>query len=216
MRHHVNASIVLALWVGGASTAHAAPITSLEADVSGSFVIVTMFGSDLLLGSGAVTGVNNAPPADGLFAQILGFAVNPTGSSVSDGHTTYSMDSRSDAVKNIFGPGGTTAQFQLFLTFAVVNNSDPDAVVLHGTEVLLQDQIGDAYDFSPFSSGGRFTLILTAPGANFNTLLTSGGEAQVSGTITQTAVPEPGTLLLFAAAAPLLVRAVGRQKRPKR
>lgn len=118
-------------------------------------------------------------------------------------------------MKDIFGRDGTIALFQLLFTSAVVNNADPDTVMLLGTETLLGDLAGDAYDFSPFSSGGSFTLTLTAPGSDFNSVLASGGGVDVSGTITQTAVPEPGTMLLFAAAAPLLVRAAGRQTRRK-
>lgn len=94
MRHYVNASIVLALWVAGASTAHAAPILSLEADVSGIFFL-NVTSSSGLHASGEVTDVNNAPPAESLIAQIESFGVDPTGSSVSDGQTTYTMHSSS-------------------------------------------------------------------------------------------------------------------------
>jgi hypothetical protein len=204
------------------TVAQAAPITLIENTASGNLDVTSAGGVeftnpfDLGLSN---TELNNV--ADSIFVpSLLVFGVTFDTGTLSSGETTYALTQTGTPVKRFISPtsGASIVDFGLLFQTATVNSSG-DTVVLRGTETLLSDLGADALDFSPFASGGIFTLTLTRAGANFNTIFSTGGSVSgVSGTMTQRAastppVPEPATLLLLATTTPLLVRRMRRQRR---
>jgi hypothetical protein len=221
MRHLMRLGLAVILAVVVSSSAQASPITLIEANATGSLDVCSFCGmimNPLNLSLAGFEFDNVAAPHAGL---LLVFGGSFGAGSVNGGDTTYAITPTGPpAAKQLFSVDGEAARFLLTFVSAVVNNADPDTVVFSGTETLGLDLASDAYDFSAFSAGGTFTITVTAAGANFNNLLTSGGSITgLTGTISQTAetsaapVPEPGTLLLVATATPVVIRAVRRRRR---
>ena len=207
-----RASIALACAVAvtAAAPAYAEPITVIESQVSGEVNACLPCGIfnpvDLTL---LDTTFNGTPVSGGGPLQIWGGY--PGAATVSDGVTTYAITGTPSMFKTMNYAGGTVT-FSLTLTSIVVNELTPDTAWFHGTEVL-QSATGP-YDFSAFSGGGAFTMMLNAPGVDFNTLFADGGTVGASGWIRQSAsVPESGSVLLVAGPALLAAAWFSRSRR---
>jgi hypothetical protein len=208
----------------------AAPVTSISGTSSfytlsvaafspigpvGNIVGVAFVGFDSLVFNGTAVATPNA--------AILGPFGTITSVTTDGIDTTYTI-SPIMGLESVAAPAGDVALFNLFLDKAVVNNADPDTVVLTGTKVLQTDFMGGS-DFSPFAApnGGTFVITLTKPMTDFNSVLavtsvvTDNDFTPGSGTFSQAAnddgdgggggdddvIPEPATLVVFAGLAGL-------------
>lgn len=201
-----RAALSVVAVLAAVTAAAAAPITLVEASVSGDLLVCQRCGLIMNPLSLQLQNVElNGTPSNIVgpllvFGGAFGFGVH------TDGATTYEIaanDPNSGSKQLIdSGGAGRLADFGLDFTRAIVGDTTPQMVTLYGTERLLFDVTSDAFDFSPFLAGGVFTLTLSTAAGNFNELFTAGGSLPVSGSLAQSAatVPEPASLLLLAPA----------------
>jgi hypothetical protein len=125
------------------------------------------------------------------------------------GGGTWVMSFSSDVGLKSVNPAGPSADFSYTLDTGAGFGQIADAFTITGPELLLVNGLAPAYDFSPYFAGGTLTFAMTSTSrsnqgsGSFADLIANGGTAQ--GTIAfsevaAAAVPEPGALVLAAAA----------------
>ncbi len=156
---------------------------------------------------GSSTQFNGAPIPGGPVPTSIIASTEITAVSSAGGVTTYSLDSDFGFKQLFFAPaqGGGFVLFDIDFTQAVVADASPNIVTFRGTETIDID-LNPTFDFSPLN-GGFVTMTLVGPaGTNFNTVLSTNlvQTVSVTGTFSQTFIPEPSTMVLLGLGLPLL------------
>jgi hypothetical protein len=113
------------------------------------------------------------------------------------------------------GQGGGVVEFSLGSLVAFIPDFSEDSIVVKGTINLLQNT--SAFDFSPYTNGGLFTITFNGTaGGELNKVIAQGqsdtGTASFSTRAAQqSVVPEPASLAVFGVLA-LGGLAVARRK----